>query len=223
MRRIALAVAGVLVTAFLADQTMQRARIDDFVKLMDRDPVAAAGQIAASADRDCQRGKADAEYFHLARALFAVETLARSRSEAIAERAITGTFLAFGGTGPDLSVGEGQIRISMLRKALVAIPASERPRGEHFHDAVRTLFERCRALDLAVLILRHHVNVRPAGDALLPRGEILRVARFWNGQTQPQSREAFIAGQRYQDLVYRTVMALRFRSSREAHRSETSS
>ncbi|MGF1619007.1 MAG: hypothetical protein ACFCUR_00155 [Rhodomicrobiaceae bacterium] len=223
MRRIALAVAGVLVMAFLADQTMQRSRIDDFVKLMDRDPVAAAGQLAASADRDCRRGTADAEIFSLARALFAVETLARSRSEAIAERAITRTFLAFGGTGPDLSVGEGQVRISTLRKALAAIPASERPAGGDFHDAVRALFERCRALDLAVLIIRHHVNVRPAGDALLPRGEILRVARFWNGQTQPQSREAFIAARRYQELVYHTFMALRFRSSLKVRRSEHSS
>jgi len=49
-------------------------------------------------------------------------------------------------------------------------------------------------------------------DSLLPREEILRVASFWNGQMPPQTREAFVAALRYQDLVYRTVMALRFRS-----------
>jgi hypothetical protein len=77
-----------------------------------------------------------------------------------------------------------------------------------------TLFDDCRALSLAAIVIRNMPTAPTATDALMPRGQLIAIAKDWNGQNNMEGADAVIAGLRYQRLVYEVFQRLRFETLR---------
>jgi hypothetical protein len=199
--------AGVLLVLLLlaADQVTHRTALDRITEQTDANIGAAADALAPEAlRRTCGDGRLT-ESGRLARAIFAVETAATSRSERVVEDVAARVLPYLGLPVPALSLGPGQIRYSTLTTALPDLQSS-------LADANATsLLDYCKALSIAERIIALHLKV-PEANSLLSRDDILRIAKEWNGQRGTHDQIGLLAGLRYQELVYQTMIAIRFKS-----------
>jgi hypothetical protein len=77
-------------------------------------------------------------------------------------------------------------------------------------ELVEQLEDWCKGQDIGVQLVSRLYGVKVGHDRLIPRSEILRAAALWNGQGRSARIEAVIANARYRELVYETMVALRF-------------
>jgi hypothetical protein len=184
-------------------------RINRTATLFDRQPVIVSKMIAEEWLSSETRCAAAADEFDiLARAIVAVEELARTRLEQVLEAGAVKLFFAFGARAPDLSIGPGQIRVSTMKRALRSISIS----GEGMppeQEIANGLFDQCGALSAAKFIIEKDIGAHLENDGLLSRAEVLRIAKLWNGQSNRSAGEAAIANLRYRELVYQTFLAMR--------------
>jgi hypothetical protein len=203
--------------AVLADQLMHRAMLERITEQADKDPgLAAAYMLESARTPDCPASDGS-ESKIAARALFTVESIATSRTEHALEWAAAWLSGTLGLRAPDLSYGPGQIRPSSLMKLAATddLPSPQRQALRQGALQPLTLFDECRALSLAEIMVGN-VSAEPASeDALMPRGQLIRIAKDWNGQENSQDADAVIAGLRYQRLVYEVFQRLRFETLRQ--------
>jgi len=150
----------------------------------------------------------DTEYSKLAKAVFSVERLASGFLKRFFCDFILRLYVSLGLDPPDFSYGDGQIKISTLRRThsdyVKDAPEAAKPK------LTNLLLDHCVALEVAVNILRDEMTIHADPSGLLPRSEIARAAKTWNGQASSNSVEGAIANARYRELVYQTFIALRF-------------
>jgi hypothetical protein len=202
--------------AILADQFMHRSMLERITRQADQDPaLAAAYMLEIAQTPDCPASDRS-ESGIAARALFTVESIATSRTEHALEWGAAWLSGALGLRAPDLSYGPGQIRPSTLLK-LAATDDLPSPQRQALRQAALqplTLFDECRALSLAAIVIRNMPTAPTATDALMPRGQLIAIAKDWNGQNNMEGADAVIAGLRYQRLVYEVFQRLRFETLR---------
>ena len=203
--------------AVLADQLLHRAMLERITEQADKDPgLAAAYMLQITRTRDCL-ASSGSESEVAARALFTVEGIATSRTEHALEWAAAWLSGALGFRAPDLSYGPGQIRPSALLKlaATENLPSPQRQALQQAALQPLTLFDECRAHALAGIMIRNMPAEPTSDDALIPRVQLIRIAKDWNGQENSEDAEAVIAGLRYQRLVYEVFQRLRFETLRQ--------
>jgi hypothetical protein len=212
MKRIGFAFCFVFVLAVGCLQTVHRANVEYFIWLEDQNPVFAGAKLASEGAiplNGCS-GSETTEIQLLARAIFAVETLASGRLERFVESSLVRVSLPFGLRPPDFSIGLGQIRPSTVERIKpTSLAGAPDLKLETKREIVRALLEPCEAMRIGSYILENDIRAQCDELGLLPRQEILRAARIWNGQSVANSGEAALAGLRYQELVYQTFIALR--------------
>jgi len=209
------AFGGILILALAigATQFIYRATVEFFIRLEDQDPILAGRRLARDWSipaAECSTAP-QTEYQLLARAIFAVETLASGPLERAAENLLVWGSLALGRVPPDFSIGPGQIRRSTAERARSALRADELSVVPLVsREIIQALLKPCEALRIGSLILERDIHAQLDAQGLLPRPEILRAASIWNGQSSHDQGEASLAGLRYRELVYHTFIALRF-------------
>jgi hypothetical protein len=212
MKRIGFAFCFVFALAVGCLQTVHRANVEYFIRLEDQNPVLAGTKLASEGAIpliQCSGSEAT-EIQLLARAIFAVETLASGRLERFVESSLIRASLPFGLSPPDYSIGLGQIRPSIVERIKpTSLAGAPHFKLETKREIISALLQPCEALRIGSYILENDIHAQCDGYGLLPRKEVLRAARIWNGQSAANPGEAALAGLRYQELVYQTFIALR--------------
>lgn len=212
MKRIGFTFCFVFALAVGCLQAVHRANVEYFIRLEDQNPVLAGAKLASEGAiplSGCSGSEAT-EIQLLARAIFAVETLASGRLERFVESSLLRASLPFGLSSPDFSIGLGQIKPSIVERInLTSLAGEPHLKLETKREIVRALLQPCEALRIGSYILENDIRAQRDELGLLPRQEILRAARIWNGQSAANSGQAALAGLRYQELVYQTFIALR--------------
>jgi len=203
--------------AVLADQLMHRTQLEGLSREADNDPGLAAAHMLESAPLPDCPASGSLETQTAAQALFTIEKVATSRTEHAVEWTLAWLSGILGVPAPDLSYGPGQIRPSTLLEiaATKDLPQAQRDMLRNAALQPLQLFDECRALSLAELMIRHQHAAPASEDALMPRSQLTRIARNWNGQKEAGNADAFIAGLRYQRLVYEVFQRLRFERLRK--------
>jgi hypothetical protein len=208
MRRAGISIIALAMLSSLIIAYIHRSEIVYLVKTIDNDPTRAGQELATAAAKDFNCDLQDTEYLKLAQAIFAVERVASGYLKRGSSNFLVFLCLRFGFSPPDFSLGPGQIKVSTLRKA-----QSEDIKTVLKQDGARPwdiILDSCRSLGIAVMLLRDEMQIKTDSTGLLPRSEVLRAAKLWNGQANPTSAEGAIANTRYRELVYQTFVSLRF-------------
>lgn len=208
-------IALILLTAglaVLADQLMHRTMLERIARQADDDPGAAAAHMMKTASVPACPSAGRQETYALARALFVIESQATSRTEHALEWTVAWLSDVLGFDAPDLSYGPGQIRPSTLRKMASSqgVPPLQKEMLRRTARRPVELFDECRALSLAEMMIRGENAVPASHDGLMPRDRLIQIARSWNGQESTNDVDAIMAGLRYQRLVYAVFQRLRF-------------
>lgn len=176
---------------------------------------AAALILAASDYRDrpaCPAIPVAAEDRLVAQALVAVERFATSSLERTVEEGVARALLALKLPVPDLSLGDGQIKLSTVQSLKVGEGSRARPLYEQAGDAriVEDLLDPCRNQMVSALLVESYRN----GQALSPTGygraDLLKVAALYNGQKDNSALKARLSNTVYNELVYELYLLYRF-------------
>jgi hypothetical protein len=208
MRRAGISIIALAMLSSLIIAYIHKSEVAYFIKAIDEEPRRAGQKLAAVAAKDFNCNLKNSEYLKLAQAIFAVEQLASGPLKRGSSNFLIFLFLRFGFSPPDFSLGPGQIKVSTLRKAQSEnIKTVLKQAGARPWDII---LDSCRSLDIAVMLLRDEMQIKADTSGLLPRSEVLRAAKLWNGQASTASAEGAIANARYRELVYQTFVSLRF-------------
>ena len=207
------AVIALSVIALLFIEASMQGRFGQLIKIIDDDGLGGGLLLAGSqtGEESCPADAERVDEYRLVRAIFLVERLAVPGVKRWAARWLVRLSLIAGIDPPDFSLGMGQIKLSTLTK----LRDQAKSRGEAVEmpaplELVEQLEDWCKGQDLGVQLVSRLYGVKLGDDRLIPRSEILRAAALWNGQGRSARIEAVIANARYRELVYETMVALRF-------------
>lgn len=157
--------------------------------------------------QDCPFKNPQSKFSHLTSALLALEHFATSKLERTTESLLIKTLLFMGLPLPDLSLGDGQIKATSVRKVLSSQGTIKD------RDAIaKALLQPCKNRHMAELIMRHSVGPRESEKKTFDRKAILKVAAHYNGQNPKSAAMARLSHAVYNELVYHLYHIFRFDS-----------
>ena len=219
MIRIATLIAAVCVCAVATQQIVEISEQDRVLNLSKGDPAVLAEMLLSRAELERHACGAEAtanetDSDRLATAITVVESFATTRFHRTAESLVIHTAVWLGIAVPDLSIGEGQIRVSTAERALQTYDARvPSDIGERRKIALR-LLDPCGGHRLGVLVLKLLATERGVATTALDHKKIVMLAAAYNGQSPARSPYDMVPNQTYNEVVYNLFLALCFQAIR---------
>lgn len=182
---IAIAISVSLVLLMATEILYTTARQDSLLRASQGNPnqlAMAIFEARGGGRRQCaaQAFKPEGDLERLASAIEVAEGFFKTRSERLVEDVLVRATVALGLPIPDLSIGEGQIRISTAQRAALALTPADsldsRP------QIALKLLDQCQNHAYAMLVLRWLADKRDMNLAALRRSDVVTLAADYNGQ-----------------------------------------
>jgi hypothetical protein len=199
-----LALPSVLAGVHVADVSARARALRAFIWSSDAD-VRPVDAYAPSETGACPR-RAAGDVEALARALITVESFATPSVQAWAKGATVRLASALGLRVPDLTYGQGRVRLSTARRVMGAEAADS--------GLALRLLDPCETKAIVASMVAELLSERLSGDRL-DLATVRQVARAYNGQGEAHTPEAAIAHETYNRLVYALFQHYRFEGLRD--------